>query len=138
MLIVKRSNFIFGYFFCVSFNSEPRKDQGIYDMLSGECSYTFGFGIGSLGQVWWVEIGSVLWSLPRMESIFWVLVEVIPSFVKVSPLRGSRILRYWLVARPAFCEFPLLFKLLTAPLYVWILSDYTPVPHKCRRHRIKI
>ena len=51
MLIVKRSNFIEGYFFCVSFNSEPRKDLGIYDMLLGECSYTFGYVVRSVGWV---------------------------------------------------------------------------------------
>ena len=63
-----------------------------------------------------VEIGSVLWSLPRMGSIFCVLLEAIPGFVKVSPQRGVKkiwdtgyfvnspknrfgiLLKYWLVS----------------------------------------
>ena len=60
MLIVKRSNFIVGYFFCVSFNSEPQKDPGIDDMLSGECSYTFGSVVRSVGRVRCLE---KLWKL---------------------------------------------------------------------------
>ena len=51
MFIVKRSNLTVGYFFCVSFNSKPKKDLGIYDMLSGECSYTFGSVVRFVGQV---------------------------------------------------------------------------------------
>ena len=53
-----------------------------------------------------MEIGSVLLSLPRMGSIFWVLVERSPTrFREGLPLeRGREKLRY---ARPAFCEFPL-------------------------------
>ena len=35
-----------------------------------------------------VEIGSVLWSLPRMGSIFLVLVEAIPGFVNVPSWKG--------------------------------------------------
>ena len=81
MLIVKRSNFILGFFFCVSFNSELRKNLGIYDMLSEEGSYTFGSEGLMFGKV--MEIGSFQWSLLRMGSIFCVLVEAIPGFVKV-------------------------------------------------------
>ncbi len=36
-----------------------------------------------------VEIGSVLWSLPRMGSIFWVLVKAILAFVKGSRIWGT-------------------------------------------------
>ena len=79
-----------------------------------------------IGKV--VEIGSVLWSFPRMGSIFWLLVEAIPYFVKILPKRGverfevlvscrARVLlislriglrfylKYWLVATLG-CESP--------------------------------
>ena len=42
-----------------------------------------------------------------MGLIFWVQVEAIQGFAMVSPSEGLRILRCWLVARPAFCEVPL-------------------------------
>ena len=41
-----------------------------------------------------------------MGSIFWVLVEAIPDFVKVFPKRGVENLKYWLVARLGFVNSP--------------------------------
>ena len=63
MLIVKCSNFILGNFF----NSEPRKDPGIYDMLSGECSYTFGSIVRSVGRVQCLE---KLWKLEAFCEVY--------------------------------------------------------------------
>ena len=51
MLIVNYSNFILGYFFNVSFNSDSQKDSSIYDMLSGGDTYTFGSVVRSEGWV---------------------------------------------------------------------------------------
>ena len=49
MIIVKRRNFILGYFWCFFFfNFEA---PGIYDMLSEEGSYTFGSVVRSVGRV---------------------------------------------------------------------------------------
>ena len=67
----------------MSFNCEPRKGPGFYDTLL----YIFGSVVRSVGQVqclvklWNLE---VFGELPRMGSIFWVLVEAIPGFVTVS------------------------------------------------------
>ena len=64
MLIIEWSNFIVEYFyFYVSFNSEPRKDPGIYDMLLGECLYTFGFIVRSMGT------GSMFGKVVKIVSI---------------------------------------------------------------------
>ena len=52
LLIKQRVNFILGHFLSVHFlNSNLQKDPGIYNMLLGECSYTFGSIVRSVGQV---------------------------------------------------------------------------------------
>ena len=57
---VKRSNFLMGYFFCVSVNSVLLKDPVISDILSGDCSYTFGSVVRSVGRIQSLE---KLWKL---------------------------------------------------------------------------
>ena len=47
-----------------------------------------------------VEIGSVLWSLPRMGLISWVLVEVYQILWRSLPREGLRILWHWVVKVP--------------------------------------
>ena len=53
--IVKHSNLTVGYFFCLSFNSELRKDLDIGNIVLGECSYTFGSVVRTVGQVRYLE-----------------------------------------------------------------------------------
>ena len=59
--IVKRSNFIVGYFVCVSFNSEFRKDPGLNDMENAHITLYPQLGLWDefeFGKV--VEIESIL------------------------------------------------------------------------------
>ena len=89
MLIVKGSNFILGYFFGVSFNSELLKEPGIYDMWSKECSYTFGSVVRSVGRVWCSE------KLRKFQAFCEVSLECDRYFVYwLKPYqRGSR--EFW-------------------------------------------
>ena len=54
-----------------------------------------------------VEIGSVLWSLPRMGSISWVLVEAYRHLWGSPPREGFENLVALGVSRPAFLWIPL-------------------------------
>ena len=110
MLLVKRSSFQLGYFFQVFFNSEHQMDPGIYDILSRVGTYIFGFVVRSKGQVrclknlWKLEAFSEV--SPEWDQYFGFLQNPCQIMWRTFPREGSKILRYWLVARLAFCEVP--------------------------------